>query len=59
MYPNIFVSEDFFDFFEIERNNLPKENFFTHDLITEKKRKSLYRIKDLFLASNIYTNINE
>ncbi len=57
MYPNIFVSEDFFNFFDEEYDKLPQENLFSSDSNSNDKRKSLYRIKDLFLASNIYSDI--
>ena len=57
MYPSIFVSEDFFENYDYERKLIPRQNSYENNLDEENKIKSLTRIKDLFLASNIYSDI--
>jgi hypothetical protein len=59
MYPNIFVSEDFFDFFDEEYDKLPQEEKYNTPLELKNKRDSINRIKELFLASHIYSDIND
>lgn len=58
MCPNIFVSKDFFDYFEIENSSISKQNIYTESNDVINKLKSLNRIRDLFLASNIYSDIS-
>jgi len=59
MYPNIFVSEDFFDFFDEEYDKLPQEEKYNTPIELKNKRDSINRIKELFLASHIYSDIND
>ena len=59
MYPNIFVSESFFDYFDLEYDKLPQEDRYNNSLELKNKRDSINRIKELFLASHIYSDIND
>ncbi len=59
MYPNIYVSEDFFDNVDIEWSKIPQTSIYSTNLEDEDKRKSLNRIKDLMLTSNIYSDITD
>ena len=59
MYPNVFVSEEFFEKFDLEWANLPKSNIYDTNDEGENKAKSLNRIRDLMLSSNIYSDITD
>jgi len=59
MYPNVFVSEEFFDQFDLEWANLPNSNIYDTNEEGEYKVKSLNRIRDLMLSSNIYSDITD
>jgi hypothetical protein len=59
MYPNVFVSEEFFDQFDLEWANLPNSNIYDTNEEGENKVKSLNRIRDLMLSSNIYSDITD
>ncbi len=59
MHPNVFVSEEFFENFDLEWTNLPKSNIYDANEEQENKAKSLNRIRDLMLTSNIHTDITD
>ena len=59
MYPNVFVTEKFFDKFDSEWTNLSKSNIYDTNDVEENKAKSLNRIRDLMLTSNIYSDITD
>jgi hypothetical protein len=59
MFPNVFISEEFFNEFDLEWSNLPKLNIYDTNDDVENKTKSLNRIRDLMLASNIYSDITD
>ena len=59
MHPNVFVSEDFFENFDIEWTRLPKLNIYDTNNLAENKANSLNRIRDLMLASNLYTDVSD
>lgn len=59
MYPNVFVSEEFFEKFDLEWTNLSKSNIYDTNDVEEYKAKSLNRIRDLMLTSNIYSDITD
>jgi hypothetical protein len=59
MYPNVFVSEEFFKIFDFEWSNLSKSNIYDANNDEEMKSKSLKRIRDLMLTSNIYSDITD
>jgi hypothetical protein len=59
MYPNVFVSEEFFEKFDLEWANLPNPNIYDTNEEGENKAKSLNRIRDLMLSSNIYSDITD
>lgn len=59
MYPNIYVEEGFFEFFDSEWQKLPQADIYSINLENENKIKSLNRIRELFLASNIFSNISD
>ena len=59
MSPNIYVSEDFFENFDIEWAKLPQPNIYSTNEDEENKRKSINRIKDLMIASNIYSDVTD
>ncbi len=55
-YPNLFISDIFFDSLDKTRKEL--EGFSMLDNVDDK-RKSFSRVKDLFEMGNIYTNIKK
>lgn len=59
MYPNLFVSENFFENFDYEWGSLPSANIYSTDINEDEKRKSINRIKDLMLVSNIFSDITD
>lgn len=59
MYPNVFVSEEFFEKFDLEWTNLAKSNIYDTNDVEENKAKSLNRIRNLMLTSNIYSDITD
>lgn len=59
MYPNLFVSEEFFEKFDLELTNLSKSSIYDTNEVEENKAKSLNRIRDLMLTSNIYSDITD
>jgi hypothetical protein len=59
MYPNIFVSEGFFENFDNEYKKIPQSNVYSVNLEDENKIKSISRIRDLLMASNIYSDISD
>lgn len=59
MYPNIFVSEGFFENIDIESKKIPQLNIYSNDSEVENKFKSIQRIRDLLLVSNIYSDITD
>ena len=59
MYPNVFVAEGFLDEFEARSKELSSYSFISEDVNEEKKRKSLERIRDLFLSCTLKTNLSD
>lgn len=59
MNPSVYVSIGFLNDFDKTEKALPKSSLHMVDYDLEKKRKSLIRIRDLFLSSNIYTDLKE
>ena len=59
MYPSVFVAKSFFDDFEAYSNELRKYSLIIKDVNEENKRKSLERIRDLFLSSILKTNLTD
>lgn len=59
MFPNVYVSEDFFENVDMEWAKIPQTSIYSTNVEDEDKRKSINRIKDLMLASNIYSDITD
>jgi hypothetical protein len=59
MLPNVYVSETYFDCFDEEWENNRQINIFSTHFENEEKSNSLFRIRDLLLASNIYSDISD
>jgi hypothetical protein len=58
MHPTIYVAEAFFDIFHSEYLKFEKAGLYISDAEIENKKMSIQRIKDLLLASNIYSDIS-
>jgi len=58
MYPNVFIAEDFFENYDTEYKKIPQLNLYSENLEGNNKINSLSRIRDLLLASNIYSDIS-
>lgn len=57
MYPNVFVTESFLNKFDVYHESLKQSSILDVDGTNEDKNQSLYRIRDLLLSSNIYTDL--
>jgi hypothetical protein len=58
MHPTIYVAEAFFDIFHSEYLKVERAGLYISDAEIENKKMSIQRIKDLLLASNIYSDIS-
>ena len=59
MYPNLFIGDDFFTIFDNAYKALGNQSIYNADSDYESKRNSLIRIRDLFLSSNIRTDVKD